>query len=88
MSDAVLPCVLLAHPCTDEACVGVKGNWKELWLSQPAVAACPYHTAAALWLNSPVSTSFLLAQNKCWTVHVAAREESIFQIKNEAEEYG
>ena len=47
-SDAVLPCLLLAHPCTDEACVGVKGNWKELWLSQPAVAACPDHTASAL----------------------------------------
>lgn len=87
-SDAVLPCLFLAHPCTDEACVGVKGSWKELRLSQPAVSACSDHTTSTLWLNSPVSTSFLLAQNKCRTVHVAAREESVFQVKNEAEEYG
>jgi len=86
-SDAVLPC-LLARPCMGEACVGVKGNWKELWLSQPAVAACPDCIASALWLNSPVSTSFLLAQKQCRSVLVAAREESVFQIKNEAEEYG
>lgn len=87
-SDAVLPCLFLAHPCTDEACVGVKENWKGLRLSQPAVAACSDHTASTLWLNSPVSTSFLVAQNKCRTVHVAAREESVFQVQNEAEEYG
>ncbi|OPJ82542.1 hypothetical protein AV530_012185 [Patagioenas fasciata monilis] len=49
--------------CTDKACVGVKGSWKEFRLSQPAAAVCPDHTASALRLNSPVSTLFLLAQS-------------------------
>lgn len=65
----------------DKAFVGVKRNWKELWLIQPAAASCSDHTASALWLNSSVYTLFLLAQDKCLTVHVAARKEDAFQIK-------
>lgn len=74
--------------CTDKACVGVKWSWKELRLSQPAAPACPDHTASALWLNSPVSTLFLLAYSKCRTVHMAPEGWAFFKIKNEAEDYG
>lgn len=77
--DAFLLWLLLAQPCTDEACVGVKWNIKELWLNQPAAAACPDHPASTLWLGSPLSPphSLWLRKDKgnCWPVCVAAREE-------------
>lgn len=69
------PVVPLAGSPEHRWCLGVKGSWKELCLRQPAVAACPDHTASTLWLNSPGSTSFLLAQRKCGIVFMAARGE-------------
>lgn len=70
--------------------MGVKGNWKELWLSQPAVAACPDPTASALWLNSSRLhlVPFWLRVSVGLYMWLPERRAICRLKKNEAKEYG
>lgn len=67
-----LPCLLLAPLSTGEACVW-RGAGRSPGLGSQQVPRS--HSKSTLWLNSPVSISFLLAQSKCGIMCTAARGE-------------